>query len=128
MATTSIGITLSYKAEGENEYTELLDLMEIPELGGETEPIEITTLADVAHTYTDGLLNYGDNLPFKFLYKKEQFTTLQGVKEANWKVALPDGLTYTFDATASVKLEGVGVNAVLTYLLNLKPQSDMKVA
>lgn len=125
MATISKGITLSYKADGTNDYTELHDLMEISELGGDSESIEITTLESVAHTYTDGLLNYGDNLPFKFLYKKEQFTTLQGVKKANWMVKLPDGATCSFDATASVKLEGVGTNAVLTYLLNLKPQSEM---
>ena len=125
MATISKGITLSYKEESASEYTELHDLMEVSELGGDTEAIEITTLENAAHTYTDGLLNYGDNLPFKFLYKKEQFTALQGIKKANWKVALPDGATCSFDATASVKLEGVGTNAVLTYLLNLKPQSEM---
>lgn len=125
MATISKGITLSYKEESASEYTELHDLMEVSELGGESEAIEITTLENAAHTYTDGLLNYGDNLPFKFLYKKEQFTTLQGIKKANWKVSLPDGATCSFDATASVKLESVGVNAVLTYVLNLKPNSDM---
>ena len=69
-ATISKGIKLSYKA-GE-AFTELTDLQEIPELGGDTESIEITTLADAAHKYTDGIKNYGDSLPFKFLYKKAQ--------------------------------------------------------
>lgn len=76
MAVISKGIKLSYKAGSESTYTDLTNLQEIPDLGGESEAIEITTLADAAHMYTDGLLNYGDSLGFKFLYEKEQFSTL----------------------------------------------------
>lgn len=123
-ATISKGIKLSYKA-GE-AFTELTDLQEIPELGGDTESIEITTLADAAHKYTDGIKNYGDSLPFKFLYKKAQFTTLNGLSgEVEWKVDLPDGASCTFSGTGSVKLDGVGVNAALTYTLSIKPSSEM---
>lgn len=103
----------------------LTNLQEIPELGGNAESIEITTLADVAHTYTDGILNYGDNLAFKFLYEKAQFTELQGTDSGNWKVELPDGATCSFGGTCSVALDGVGVNAALTYTLNIKPNTAM---
>lgn len=124
MAVISKGITLSY-GTGEN-FTELTNLQEIPELGGDVEAIEITTLADSAHTYTDGIKNYGDSLAFKFLYEQAQFTTLNGLAESvNWKVELPDGATCTFGGTCSVKLDGVGVNAALTYTLSIKPNSEM---
>lgn len=125
MAVISKGITLSYKADG--EYVELTNLQEIAELGGETDSIEITTLADAAHIYTDGIKSYGDSLPFKFLYDGEQFTTLVGLAGNNtdWKVALPDGATCEFSGTCSVKLDGVGVNAVLTYTLNIRPSSEL---
>lgn len=123
MAIISKGITLSYKVDG--EYIELENLQEIPELGGEAEAIEITTLADAAHMYTDGIKNYGDSLAFKFLYEKAQFTTLNGLGEADWKVELPDGASCTFGGTCSVKLDGVGVNAALTYTLSVKPNSEM---
>lgn len=120
MAVISKGITLSY---GENVLT---NLMEIGDLGGETEAIEITTLMDAAHKYTDGLKNYGDNIEFKFLYEEEQFTTLNGLTESQtWKVALPDGATCSFGGTCSVKLDGVGVNAALTYTLGIRPNTDM---
>lgn len=120
MAVISKGIKL-YMGE-----IELKDLQEIPELGGDAEAIEITTLADSAHMYTDGILNYGDSLAFKFLYAKEQFTTLAAVEESEtWKVELPDGSTCTFGGTCSVKLDGVGVNAALTYTLSIKPNSEM---
>ena len=119
MATISMGIKLHL---GEKELT---NLQEIPELGGNAESIEITTLADVAHTYTDGILNYGDNLAFKFLYEKAQFTELQATENGNWKVELPDGATCSFTGTCSVALDGVGVNSALTYTLNIKPNSAM---
>ena len=125
-AIISKGITLSYKTNDGSSYTTLTDLQEIPELGGDSEAIEITTLDDAAHMYTDGILNYGDSLAFIFLYKKEQFTALQGLEGSiDWKVALPDNTTCTFSGTSSVKLAGVGVNAALTYTLSIKPNSSM---
>ena len=124
MATISKGIKLSYK--NGSEFIELTNLQEIPDLGGEAEAIEITTLADAAHMYTDGILNYGESLTFKFLYEKEQFTTLTGLEgEAEWKVELPDATACTFKGTSSVKFDGVGVNSALTYSLAVKPTSEM---
>lgn len=120
MATISKGIKLYLDEK------ELTNLQEIPELGGDVEAIEITTLADAAHVYTDGIKSYGDSLAFKFLYEKAQFTELNGQKEsATWKVELADGATCTFGGTCSVKLDGVGVNAALTYTLSIKPNSEM---
>ena len=120
MAVISKGITLFY---GENELT---NLMEIPELGGTKESIEVTTLADAAHVYTDGLISYGDSLAFKFLYEKTQFATLNALEGSqSWKVKLPDGAVCTFSGACSVKLDGAGVAAALTYTLAIKPDSEM---
>lgn len=124
MAVISKGITLSYKNGG--EYIALTNLQEIPDIGGDTEAIDITTLADAAFMYTDGIKNYGDSLEFKFLYEKEQFTTLDALEGSQgWKVQLPDGAACSFDGTCSVKLDGVGVNAALTYTLAVKPNTEM---
>lgn len=124
MAVISKGITLSYKQDA--DFIALTNLQEIPDLGGEVEAIEITTLADAAHTYTDGIKNYGDSLAFKFLYESVQFETLNGLTGASeWKVELPDGAACTFGGTSSVKLDGVGVNAALTYTLSVKPNTEM---
>ena len=121
MGVLSKGIKLSY---GENVLT---NLMEIPELGGDTEAVEITTLDDAAHMYMDGIKNYGDSLAFKFLYEETQFATLNGLKDSqNWKVSLPeDAGECSFSGTCSVKLDGAAVNAALTYTLSIKPNSEM---
>lgn len=124
MAVISKGIKLSYKKDV--DFVELKDLQEIPDLGGEVEAIEVTTLGDAAHMYTDGILNYGDSLAFKFLYNSEQFSTLNTLDgDIEWKVTLPDNKACTFGGTCSVKLDGVGVNAALTYTLSVKPNSKM---
>ena len=124
MAVISKGIKLSYK--NAQAFVELTNLQEIPDLGGEVEAIEVTTLADAAHKYTDGLINYGDSLAFKFLYEPQQFVTLNGLAgEQEWQVKLPDGETCNFSGSCSVKLDGAGVAAALTYTLNIKPNSEM---
>ena len=126
MAVISKGITLAVKKDG-SQFTNLKGLQEIPDLGGETESIEITTLADSAHMYEEGLKNYGDSLDFKFLYDDgTEFFSLQAVKNAvEWKVTLPDGTNCTFTGKCSVRLDGVGVAAALTFTLSVKPQTEM---
>ena len=120
MAVISKGITLSVGGEI------LTNLQEIPELGGTSEALEITVLSDVAHMYTDGILNYGDSLSFKFLYEKAQFLKLDALEGSqDWVVTLPDGETCSFSGSCSIKLDSVGVNAVLTYTLAVKPDSAM---
>ena len=123
----SKGITLGYKTSSSGStYTNLTGLQEIPELGGEKESLEITTLADEAHVYENGLISYGDSIAFKFLYKTEQFDTLSKLTGSiDWQVKLPDNTTCTFSGEPSVKLDGIGTNATLTYTLNIKPNSSM---
>lgn len=128
MALISKGITLSYKTGDAGDYTLLENLQEIPDLGGDVDAIEITTLADAAHTYTDGLINYGDSLGFKFLMGDDttQFLALQALTGVQgWKVTLPGGDACSFTGSCSVKLDGAGVGAALTYTLSVKPNSEM---
>ena len=120
MATISKGITIKV---GDKVLT---NLQEIPELGGDTDAIEITTLADEAHMYTNGIKNYGDSLAFKFLYEKEQFNELNALEGSQEiVVTLPDNATCSFSGSCGVKLDGVGANAALTYTLSIKPDSAM---
>lgn len=129
----SKGITLSYTTVEEftsTDWVDLTNLQEIPDLGTTTETIEVTTLADEAHMYTDGLKNYGDSLDFKFLYEPGQYQDLNPgggiIMPVKWKVSLPGGCECIFSGKHTVKLDGVGVNAVLTYTLSIRPTSEMQ--
>ena len=127
----SKGITLSYGSNS-TSVTALTNLQEIPDIGGDIDTVEVTTLADAAHTYINGLLDYGDALEFTFLYDKTQFTTLRGLTGTKyWQVGLPDGAAgavstrATFQGESSVRLNGVGTNEALTYTLAVTPNSDI---
>lgn len=117
----SKGITLSLDTKV------LTNLQEIPDLGGETEAVEVTVLSDEAHMYINGIKSYGDSVEFKFLYDKTQFDELSalGDVEKPWVVTLPDKTTVSFEGMGSVRLDAVGVNAPLTYTLSIKPTSAM---
>lgn len=124
------GITLGYATKGEISYQILTNLQEIPEIGnGAPEKIEVTTLADNVKTYIAGLGDSGQELGFKFLYEKNQFETLLGMKESySWQVAMPDGVTATFDGTPAVKFDGAAPNNALTYTLTIIVESEIEFA
>lgn len=125
----SKGIKLSYKV-AEGSYTELTNLQEIPEIGnGTPEKIDVTVLSDGVKKSITGLGDSAQDLAFKFLYEKAQFNTVSGLSDScEWKVELPDTTSATFTATPSVKLDGAGVNAALTYTLNLSVESEIVFA
>ena len=121
---------LSYKASGET-YTDLTDLVSIPSLGGTTESIEVTTLADDAHMYIPGLIAYGDSIDFKFYWRNggTQFLALDALDGSiDWKVTLGDGTTATFSGECSVSLEAGEVATATTYILSIKPNSKITIA
>jgi len=133
----SRGIKLSYGTGSGSSitYTDLTNLQEIPDLGGDIDTVETTVLTDEAHMYINGLKDYGDKLAFKFLYEPTQFATLQALTgQIHWKVSLPDGTAgaintvITFDGEPSIKFDGIGVNVAMTYTLNITPSTAMVFA
>ena len=114
---------------------EIENLQEIPDLSnttGETEKIEITTLKDEYHEYTDGLKNYADDseLSFKFLYSPEEYKDVYDLvndddtdgKWLFWFVILPDGSEFTIKSkSASLIINGVGVASAINYTINIVP-------
>lgn len=124
------GITLGYSTAGSSDYTILTNLQEIPEIGNSApEKIEVTTLTDNVKTYIAGLGDSGQDLAFKFLYEKEQFETLIAMTDScSWKVAMPDGISATFNGTPSVKFDSASPNAALTYTLTVLVESEIAFA
>ena len=109
-------IKLSSKAGAESQFAELPLLMEVPEMGGNPEKVDVTTLADASRKYIDGIKDYGD-LAFKFLYENTEgsaYRILQGYEEAgtvaDYKVELPDGTGFAFSGQVSTKIDSAAVN------------------
>lgn len=122
------GIKLSYKTSSSGStYTELTNLMEIPEIGnGEKEMIDVTVLTDDVKKSIAGLGDSAQTLAFKFLYVKEQFNTLAALDSSiDWKVEMPDGVNATFTGTPAVKFDSAAPNAALTYTLSIGVESKI---
>lgn len=129
-STTSAKISVAEITNGTaGTYTEVLGLQEIPELGGDPEKIDTTTLADTVKTSIPGVQDLGD-LAFTFLYSKANYLALTnsstGLKSDvgySWKVEFSDGLTATFTAIPNIKLGGGGVNTAVNFTINMSLQS-----
>ncbi|ATP40699.1 phage tail protein [Solibacillus sp. R5-41] len=125
--------TLSYKKSG-STYTVLEHLMEVPEMGGDPEKVEVTTLSDGVKKYINGVKDLGD-LTFKFLYDNDtadsNFRVLKGLQDANtaaeFKVEYPDGTGHEFSAFVNVKMDAAAVNAAMTFTVGMSLQSDITV-
>ncbi|MFJ7933710.1 phage tail tube protein [Sporosarcina sp. NPDC096371] len=125
--------TLSYKASG-STYTVLEHLMEVPEMGGDPEKVEVTTLADGVKKYINGVKDLGD-LTFKFLYdngtETSNYRVLKAMQDANkasdLKVEYPDGTGHEFSAYVNVKMDAAAVNAAMTFTVGMSLQSDITV-
>lgn len=137
--------------EVDNKAYELVGLQEVGEIGAlsgtnSRDKIEITTLADDRHVYTDGLI--ADNgemsgITFKFLFDALDFDGIQ--KHAAWEqdriskegrdalgswiVKLPDGTKFTMKATITeAKLDSASVNSALTMSVTLTPYEAIEIA
>lgn len=134
----SKGITLAYGTENESThaitYTVINGLQECPNLGGKPDKVETTTLANGAHTYINGIKEYGD-LTFKFLYDNDTATSnyrvVRGLEEAgevvNWEVEFPDGTKFHFGGEVAAEIEGAGINTALTFNANIALNTDITV-
>lgn len=126
--------TLSYKTGSPAAYAEIPNLMEVPELGGDPEQVEVTTLTDSVKKYIPGVRDLGD-LTFSFLYDNSgptsNYRILKGLETAGapveFKVEYPDGTGHAFTAYVSVKMDSAAVNAALTFKASMSLQSDITV-
>jgi len=126
---------LSMRREGESTFGELEHLMEVPELGGTPEKIDVTTLSDRAKRYIPGIKDYGD-LVFKFLYdnldNNSNFRVLKELDDksatAAFKLEYPDGTSHEFEAIPSVKQDAGTINGALTFSATMMLQSDIQMS
>ena len=139
MAISTYKVFLMHKASPEGTYTKLIDIKEFPDLGGEPEMLETTTLSDNMQTYIAGIQSM-DGLSFSANYDMTEYQklkALEGKKEsyAVWfggtessGVVTPDGSNgkFAFDGELSVYPVGGGVNEVVGMNITIAPSSPIK--
>lgn len=141
MAISTYKVFLMHKASDADAYTKLIDIKEFPDLGGEPEMLETTTLSDKMQTYIAGVqsleglsftANY-DKADFASLKalegKQEQFAVWFGGSEAGG-VVTPDGSNgkFSFKGELSVYPVGGGVNEVVDMNITIAPSTVIDFA
>lgn len=72
---------LMHKAKDAESFAKLIDITEYPDLGGEKEKIDVTTLSDTKKRTINGIEDTGD-LQFKSWYEKADYEKLLAIQEA----------------------------------------------
>ena len=123
---SSIGIKLTVGGK------EVSGLTDIPDMGASPEKLDVTTLADEYRQYINGVKDFGD-LEFTFIYESgadgnyAQLAALEGKGVQECVVTFPgeNGATFSFSGDISVRILGVGVNAVITFAMSVALQSEI---
>lgn len=140
MAISTYKVFLMYKASASADYTKLVDIKEFPDLGGEPELLETTTLSDGMQTFIPGIQQL-DSMTFTANYVKADYTTLKGLEGteksyAVWFGGTVSGTTVTptgtdgkfqFDGQLSVYANGGGVNEVVDMTITIAPSTPITV-
>jgi len=136
MAISTYKVFLMHKATNGDAFTKLIDIKEFPDLGGEPEMLETTTLSDKMQTYIAGIQSL-EGLSFTANYDKADFSALkalEGKQEefAVWfggteagGVVTPDGSNgkFSFKGELSVYPVGGGVNEVVDMNITIAPST-----
>lgn len=121
-------------------YTKLVDIKSYPDMGGNTDGLETTTLSDPNQTYIPGIVQIdASGLQFTCNYDKTEYTTLNGLKDTETPYALwfganssgqPDGTLgkWSFKGFLDVGLVGKGVNEVREMNVNIRPSTPIEFA
>ena len=117
-------------------YEKLIDIKEFPDLGGEPEMLETTTLSDKMQTYIAGIRSL-DSLSFTANYTLEDYKKLSALEGQTNSFAVwfggtgegenltPDGSNgkFEFDGQLSCYPTGGGVNEVVDLAIAIAPST-----
>lgn len=136
MATSTYMTFLMHK--NSSSWEKLLDIKEFPDLGGEPELLETTTLSDNMQTYVNGVQS-SDGLEFTANYDLTTYKALKALENKNEEYAVWFGGTETanaptptgdlgkfgFTGALSVYVAGAGVNEVREMTITIAPSTPI---
>lgn len=130
MAISSYQATLQSAAKGGSgaqTFEKLVDIKDFPDMLGEPNLLETTTLTNGNQTYILGI-KQSDLLTFTANYTSTDFSKCKALEgtERSFKLALSDGSSFSWDGSLSMGFSGKGVDEVLEMTLNIAPSSDVE--
>ena len=129
-----------HKGSSEASYTKLIDIKEFPDLGGDPEMLETTTLSDKMQTYIAGIQSL-DGLSFTANYDLTDYKALKALEGKNEKYAVWFGGTesggvltptgsdgkFSFDGQLTAYPTGGGVNEVVDIGITIAPSTPIQL-
>lgn len=141
MELISKGTTLSVCETASGTFKTLYGMNSTPDMGGDTESVEVTNLSDGSKRYIDGIRDFGD-MEFGFYVNNKDdsqttasevydaYKTLREYQLANtqvyFKLMYPDGFGFTWRGSVSVKRSGAEVGGALSFTLTTRASSEIE--
>ena len=141
MAISTYKVFLMHKGAGVGaSYSKLIDIKEFPDLGGDPEMLETTTLSDKMQTYIAGIQSL-DALSFTANYTLEDYKSLQELSGKTESYAVWFGGTesdgtltptgsdgkFKFDGQLTCYPTGGGVNEVVDLNISIAPSTPIEL-
>lgn len=139
MAISSYGVTLKYgekTSSGTQSYGTTLDIKDFPDLFGEPNLLETTTLSDGAQTFIPGIKQM-EMLSFTMNYDKTKAAAIKTQESDGktycYKLTFKDGSAandgeFTWEGQHTLGIAGKGVDEVIEMAINIVPSTEIKLA
>ena len=141
ISTYKVYLMKGVTSDNTTTYSKLIDIKEFPDIGGDPEMLETTTLSDKMQTFILGIQS-NEGLSFTANYTKTDFNTLKGLEGQDNDYAIwfgasessgtvtPDGSNgkFSFKGELSVHVNGGGVNEVVEMTVTIAPTTVITFA
>ena len=127
--------TLTFKRSTDVTPVLATGLLQVPQMEGERDQIEVTDLSDSRKTYINGLKDAGD-LSMQFIYDNSSadsvyraFRTASDADTAlDFVLTLPDTTAFSFSGVPSVTIDEIGVNDKITFTAKIALSTDITIS
>lgn len=126
MAINTYGIELRW-GESAETVAKVVDIKDFPDMIGDPEMLETTTLSDAQVTNIPGIKS-SDMLTFTANYTKADFAAVNGEagKALYYELSFSDGSKFTWQGQHTCGLPGKGVNEVVEFTINIAASTSVE--
>lgn len=126
MAISSYNCVLKW-GESEGALTKKVDIKDFPDLIGDPNLLETTTLSDAAQTYIPGIKST-DLMTFTTNFTKTDFQACKADEGKNlfYSLEFSDGAKFTWQGQHTMGVPGKGVDEVIEATINIVPSTSVE--
>lgn len=125
MAISSYLATLKW-GESKEAVAKVIDIKDFPDLMGEPNMLETTTLSDGAQTFIPGIKSM-DSMAFTYNYTKADFAKVKADegKALYYVLEFSDGSSFEWQGSHTATMPGKGVDEVLEAGVSIAPSTEV---